>query len=85
MSTFIHHLRYDSSHFELEIHRDSAKKETLVKYVNAFERNYGSLRIENYEYRMLFQRVSPHMLMQILVCLLHERKVILILGGGGAV
>jgi hypothetical protein len=34
---------------------------------------------------MLFQRVSPHMLMQILVCLLHERKVILILGGGGAV
>jgi hypothetical protein len=57
--------------------------ESLIKYVNAFERNYGSLRIENYDYRMLFQRVKPHMLMQIFVCLLHERKVILILGGGG--
>jgi hypothetical protein len=57
--------------------------ESLIKYVNAFERNYGSLRIENYDFRMLFQRVKPHMLMQIFVCLLHERKVVLILGGGG--
>jgi len=55
----------------------------VIKYVNSFERRYGSLRIENYEFQMLFQRVRPQLLMQIFVALLHERKVILILGGYG--
>ena len=55
VSTFIHHIRFNSSHFELEIYRDlGPKRESLIRYVNAFERNYGSLRIENYDYRMLF-------------------------------
>jgi hypothetical protein len=71
-------MRVDSSHLELELYR---KNGFSVKYVNTFELQYGSLRLENYEFKMLFNRVQPEMLMKIFVCLLHERKVILILGG----
>ena len=85
VSAFIHHLRIDGSHLEVELYRESeGKKETLVKYMNSYSRDCGSLRLENYDYRMLFQRVQPQMLMQIFVSLLHERKVILILGGADA-
>lgn len=90
LSTFLYHLRLDGSHIEVSLHRKltskdtpHSDKETVLKIVNSYERTCGSLRLENYDYRLLFQRVKPQMLMQIFVSLLHERKVILILGGGG--
>ena len=59
--------------------------ETIIRFVNSNDKGSGSFKLENYDYKMLFLRVKPHMLMQIFVSLLQERKVILILGGGSNV
>jgi len=52
------------------------KKKSVVKFVNSF--NKECFRIENYEFCYLFQKVPPKMLMQMFVCLLHERKLVII-------
>jgi hypothetical protein len=83
LSTFFHHLHIDGSNLEIEIYKKvtdpgngSLSKKTLVRYVNTF--NKECLRLENYEFKLLFQKVRPKMLMQMFVSLLHERKIILI-------
>ena len=87
LSTFLHHLRIDGSNLEIEIYKKTAaedspgpegsqQKKTILKFVHNFSKE--CLRLENYEYRLLFQKVRPHMLMQMFVSLLHERKIILV-------
>jgi hypothetical protein len=48
----------------------------VVKFINTF--NKECFRLENYEFKLLFQKVKPKMLLQMFVCLLHERKIVLI-------
>ena len=71
----------DGSNLEIEIYKkhsdnERQEKKTIIKYVNAF--NKECLRLENYDFKMLFQKVRPKMLLQMFVSLLHERKIIII-------
>ena len=91
LSAFMHHFRMDGSHCEVHLVRPrfvtnaTMTNETIIRFVNSNDKGSGSFKLENYDYKMLFLRVKPHMLMQIFVSLLQERKVILILGGGSNV
>jgi hypothetical protein len=87
LSAFFHHLRIDGSNLEIEIYKKVSQtpadnstprqvKHSIVKYVNTF--NKECLRLENYEFKLLFQKIKPKMLLQIFVSLLHERKIIII-------
>jgi hypothetical protein len=46
LSSFLHHLRVDNSNSVLELVRGPL---SLIRYTNS--RSFGSLRLENYEYR----------------------------------
>lgn len=65
LSTFFHHLKIDGTNLEIEIYKKSAglnssssntrekqHKKTLLRFVNTF--NKECLRLENYDYRLLF-------------------------------
>src|SRR5690606_19180379 len=81
LSTFLHHPRMDGSNLETEIyktqsHYSQQAKKTLIKYVNAFDQE--RLKLQNYDRKLRFQNGRPTMLLQVLVSMLHERKIILI-------
>lgn len=78
----------DGSNLEIELYKKTSledspgasdndqQKKVLIRFINTF--NKECLRLENYDFRLLFQKVKPKMLMQMFVSLLHERKIILI-------
>ena len=92
LSTFFHHLKIDGTNLEFEIYKKSSKlmnsnnkesqhKKTLIRYVNTF--NKECLKLENYDFKLLFEKIRPKMLMQMFVSLLHERKIIIIHNDSG--
>ncbi len=47
-----------------------------MKYIN---QDYKEcLKLENYDFKLLFKKVKPQMLVQMFVSLLHERKIVII-------
>ena len=72
LSAFFHHLRIDGSNLEIEIYKKVSNapgdastprqaKHSIVKYINTF--NKECLRLENYEFKLLFQKIKPKMLL----------------------
>lgn len=70
ISAFFHHLRIDGSNLEIELYKKASitdantprqVKKSIVKYVNTF--NKECLRLENYEFKLLFQKIKPKMLL----------------------
>lgn len=53
LSTFLHHLRIDGTHIQVELNRKTSKTQ-IIRYINNNQREFGSLRLENYDYRVLF-------------------------------
>lgn len=56
----------DGSNLELEIFKKTIdetfqQKRTVVKFINTF--NKECFRLENYEFKLLFQKVKPKMLL----------------------
>jgi len=78
ISTFFHHLQLDGSNLQLEIYKKESAEmaRTVVSYVNSNCRE--CLKLENYDYKLLFQKVSPQILIQMFNSLLQERKIILV-------
>ncbi len=87
LTIFFHHLTMDGSNLEVELFKtvevgsNIRAKQSLLKYINSG--NKECLRLENYDFKLLFQKVKPATLLHMFISLLHERKIILIHNNSG--
>ena len=82
LSVFFTHLRFDASnlHFQLlddlDLRFDAKRSLPLLSFENNFSKK--CFKLENFDFNHLFQKVKPAFFVEIFMCLLHERKIVIV-------
>lgn len=79
LSIVFHYLKMDASNLQLRVLDDSEHRSSDVTAFE-FENNIHSkcFKLENYDFNLALLKIKPQTLIQIFLCLLHERKVVLV-------
>ena len=73
LSLIFHHLKMDSSNLQFVL-RDS--QESLIQFENNLTQK--CFKLENFDFNDLFMMVKPQFIVEIFICILHERKIIIV-------
>lgn len=79
LSIVFHYLKMDASNLQLRLLDDSINRSSDLSAFE-FENNIHRkcFKLENYDFNLALLRIKPQTLVQIFLCLLHERKVVLV-------
>ena len=73
LSLIFHHLKIDSSNLQFQLVDNGST-------IYSFENNIGEkcFKLENFRFNELFMIIKPSLFVEIFICILHERKIVLV-------